>query len=214
MFSIFNDYCSIDRAQQCFWLQTRGEKEKVYKIQVHIGVGTWCIFLVKAHISLAVQLVLIIVWRWWDLLGQTKRAKWVHSCTFSCTETYAFCLNLHFSIRRCGFLRGRVSVGADRSLFSCDIWLLTEATAQPSVLRQANHVRVLLKKRKGPQTRQAAAGKLHQSVINEPTGRWDYMPNCTANQSIPKWPDSISLCAWPSTRDGHYSGPLTVINHS
>lgn len=40
--------------------------------------------------------------------------------------------------------------------------------------------------RQGPQTRQAAAGKLHQSVINEPTGRWDYMPNCTANQSTPK----------------------------
>lgn len=27
------------------------------------------------------------------------------------------------------------------------------------------------------------------------------MPNCTANQSIPKWADSISLCAWPNTRD-------------
>lgn len=39
-----------------------------------------------------------------------------------------------------------------------------------------------------PQTGQAAAaaGELRQSVINEPTGRWDYMPNCTANQSIPE----------------------------
>lgn len=69
------------------------------------------------------------------------------------------------------------------------------------MLRQANHVKGCNKKikkkggrhgkaglrlRRGPQTRQAAAGELHQSVINEPTGRWDYMPNCTANQSIPK----------------------------
>lgn len=95
-----------------------------------------------------------------------------------------------------------VAVRADGSLLSCDIWLLTEDMAQPSVLRQANPVRGCKKKkekkkggrhgrarprlRRGPQTRQAAAGKLHQSVINEPTGRWDYMPNCTANQSIPK----------------------------
>lgn len=82
-----------------------------------------------------------------------------------------------------------VSVRADGSLLSRDIWLLTE----PPVLRQANHVRGCGRHgragprlRRGPQTRQAAAGKLHQSVINEPTGRWDYMPNCTANQSIPK----------------------------
>lgn len=140
---------------------------------------------------------------------------------------FALCSNLHSSIRRAGFIRIHVSVRADRSLFSCDIWLLTEDMAQPSVLRQANHMRGCKKKKKkgghgragprlrqGRQTRQAAAGKLHQSVINEPTGRWDYMPNCTANQSIPKWPDSISLCLWPNTRVGHYSRPLTVINHS
>lgn len=68
------------------------------------------------------------------------------------------------------------------------------------------HGRAGQRLRWGPQTRQAAAGKLHQSVINEPTGRWDYMPNCTANQSIPKWPDSISLCPWPNTRDGIIPG--------
>lgn len=92
-------------------------------------------------------------------------------------------------------MMGHVSV---RALPSCDIWLLTVDVVQPPVRRQANHVRSWGKKKKGlktrkgratrrgPQTRQAAAGKLPQSVINEPTGRWDYMPNCTANQSIPK----------------------------
>lgn len=52
--------------------------------------------------------------------------------------------------------------------------------------KKGGHGRAGPRLRQGRQTRQAAAGKLHQSVINEPTGRWDYMPNCTANQSIPK----------------------------
>lgn len=90
-----------------------------------------------------------------------------------------------------------VSVRADGSLLSCDIWLLTRGNgsaigAQTSQSCEAfekkggRHGKAGPRLRQGPQTRQAAAGKLHQSVINEPTGRWDYMPNCTANQSIPK----------------------------
>ena len=43
---------------------------------------------------------------------------------------------------------GHVSVRADGSLPSCDIWLLTEDMVQPPVLRQANHVRGCLKKKK------------------------------------------------------------------
>lgn len=45
--------------------------------------------------------------------------------TFSLTKTYAFWLNLHFSIRGSGFNAMCVSFGVDGSLLSCDIWLLT-----------------------------------------------------------------------------------------
>lgn len=45
-------------------------------------------------------------------------------------------------------MRVRVSVRADGSLLSCDIWLLTEGMAQPSVIRQANHERGCEKKKR------------------------------------------------------------------
>lgn len=53
---------------------------------------------------------------------------------------------------------GHVSVRADGSLPSCDIWLLTEDMVQPPVLRQANHVRGWKKKKKkGLKTRKGRA---------------------------------------------------------
>lgn len=71
-----------------------------------------------------------------------------------------------------------------------------------------------LRLRQGPQTGQAAAGKLHQSVINEPTGRWDYMPNCTANLVHPKMTRQHQLVSMTQYQRQALFQASDMINHS
>lgn len=114
------------------------------------------------------------------------------SLTLSLEQKHPLCPLISASpIRRSGFAI-LPSEQTGHSFLGCDIWLLLmEGMARSSVLRQANHKREEWKARKGrveseTEPSDETAGQLHQSVINEPTGRWDYMPNCTSNQSIAK----------------------------
>lgn len=89
------------------------------------------------------------------------------------------------SLWHMAFDRGHGSATSAQTSQSCE-GLFHLKKKKPPKKQGGRHGRAGLRLRRGPQTRQAAAGKLHQSVINEPTGRWDYMPNCTSNPVHPE----------------------------